>query len=212
MLFEYLHNKNIVISLPTTKSTLIHKICNSWDLKVAAYKFEESPQVDSSINSVENVNLLGEKFVEWFYNMINTSPVIGPEHFWQDASLTLNLISEFQTVTEKVSDNREEIVRLLATTKETHNLFFNPNITQDGLKTSMDPHGLVAVMVCGTLHTNSECVGVFEQLFSLARDPFSENNWKIKNTKLNLRSKSDVTELPKLCDTLQNDCLSITEC
>lgn len=209
VLFDYLHEKDVVIPVPTTKSTLIDKICQLWNLQATPYKFEEIAQNNIQSNPTENINLLGEKFAEWFYNMLNTTPIVGSEHFWHDATLTLNLISETQTVSEKVSDDCEKIASLLSTTKTTHNLFFNPNLTKDGVRTKMNPHGLVLLMVCGTLHTDRECVGVFEQMFSLARDPFSENNWKIKRTELNLRSKSGVNEQPTLCDV---DCLSITEC
>lgn len=218
VLFEYLHKKNVAIPVPTTKSVLIDKICRLWNLQVAPYKFEETPQSNTvnkqkESSAEENIEVLGEKFAEWFYNMINTSPVIGSEHFWRDCTLTLNLLSDVQTVTEKVSDDCEKIAALLSTTKTAHNLFFNPNLTKEGVKTKMNPHGLVVVMVCGTLHTDKECVGVFEQVFGLARDPFSDNNWKIKNTKLNLRSKSGVCALPRLCDAEgATDCLTITEC
>lgn len=217
VLFEYLHKNDVAIPVPTTKSVLIDKICNYWQLKVAPYKFEEAtPSNSTTVNHEkdgENVEALGEKFAEWFYNMINTSPVIGSEHFWNDCSLTLNLLSETQTITEQVSDDCEKIAALLSNTKTTHNLFFNPNLTKEGVRTKMDPHGLVVVMVCGTLHTDRECVGVFEQVFGLARDPFSENNWKIKNTLLNLRSKSGVSEVPKLCADAEStsDCLRITQ-
>lgn len=214
VLFEYLHEKDCVVPVETTKSALISKICNFWNLQTTTCKFEETQQPPAKDNNenAENLNVLGERFAEWFYNMLNTTPVIGSEHFWQDCTLTLNLISEMQTITETVSDDCEKIANVISTTKTTHNLFFNPNLSREGTKTKMDPHGLVIVMVCGTLHTDSKCVGVFEQIFGLARDPFSENNWKIKNTHLNLRSKSDVNELPKLCNTIENECLSITEC
>lgn len=214
ILFEYLHQQNAAIPIPTTKSTLIDKICQLWNLHAQPYKHEEPSNnaCTTSATPEVNVDLLGEKFSEWFYNMVNTSPIIGPEHFWRDAVLTLHLISEAQTVTEVIQDDCEKIALLLSNTKTTHNLFFNPNLTKEGIKSRMSPHGLVIVMVCGTLHTDNQCVGVFEQVFGLARDPFSENNWKIKNTELNLRSKSGVTRLPRLCDSVESNALSITEC
>lgn len=211
ILFEYLHEKDITIPLPTTKSALIDKICNYWNLETK-YKYDQIqntvalPQPEQE--NTASVELMGEKFCEWFYSMLNTSPIVGSEHFWSDAKLKLNLISEKQTITEEVRDDPEKIVLLLSGTKESHNLFFNPNLTKDGMKARMDPHGLVLLMVCGTLHTDSVCVGVFEQTFGLARDPFCENNWKIKCSELNLRSKEGVVEPPKCDDSI----LSIMEC
>lgn len=216
VLFEYLHERDVVIPVPTTKSALIDKICNFWNLKATIYKFEETKENETSNNTEQDaagsIDLLGEKFTEWFYNMVNTSPIIGSEHFWSDAVLTLNLVSESQTVTEEVKGDSEKVAALLSTTKNTYNLFFNPNLTKDGIRSKMDPHGLVVIMVCGTLHTNKECVGVFEQVFGLARDPFSENNWKIKSTQVNLKSKSGVSELPNLSDSVENNVLNVTEC
>jgi Domain of unknown function (DUF4518) len=72
----------------------------------------------------------------------------------------------------------------------------------------MEHHGIVLILCCGTLHTHaSVSVGVFESVFGLMRDPFSENNWKIKNIKMQLRSSSAIGmhKLPQLenCDSLQ---------
>ncbi len=54
----------------------------------------------------------------------------------------------------------------------------------------MDPHGLVVVSVCGTLHTVETCCGTFHQNFGLVRDPFESNNWKVKFTHASLLSKA----------------------
>lgn len=72
----------------------------------------------------------------------------------------------------------------------------------------MEHHGIVLILCCGTLHTHaSVSVGVFESVFGLMRDPFSDNNWKIKNIKMQLQSTSAIgmQKLPQLenCDSLQ---------
>lgn len=72
----------------------------------------------------------------------------------------------------------------------------------------MDHHGIVLMLCCGTLHTHaSVSVGVFESVFGLLRDPFSENNWKIKNIKIQLQSSTTMgmVKLPQLesCTSLQ---------
>lgn len=69
----------------------------------------------------------------------------------------------------------------------------------------MDSHGLVLILCCGTLHTlESVSVGVFESVFGLMRDPFSDNNWKIKNIKMQLQSSSGIQKVPELqqCSSL----------
>lgn len=69
----------------------------------------------------------------------------------------------------------------------------------------MEHHGIVLVLSCGTLHAHaSVSVGVFESVFGLMRDPFSDNNWKIKNIKMQLQS-TGISKLPQLdtCDSLR---------
>jgi Domain of unknown function (DUF4518) len=78
----------------------------------------------------------------------------------------------------------------------------------------MDHHGLVLILCCGTLHTHeSVAVGTFESVFGLMRDPFSDNNWKIKNVKLQLQSSGASLKIPELqsCGSLQQF-LSLPEC
>jgi hypothetical protein len=66
------------------------------------------------------------------------------------------------------------------------------------------------VLACGTLHQQDKCVGVFEQLFGLIRDPLACNNWKIKYTELHLTSKSTVTSSPTLAEgSLLKNILSV---
>lgn len=73
----------------------------------------------------------------------------------------------------------------------------------------MEHHGIVLILCCGTLHTNaSVSVGIFESVFGLMRDPFSENNWKIKSVKMQLQSTSSPIESQKQpqlenCNSLQ---------
>lgn len=74
----------------------------------------------------------------------------------------------------------------------------------------MDPHGLVLILCCGTLHAQhsheSVSEGVFESVFGLLRDPFSDNNWKIKSIKLQMQSSTAAAhKIPELqnCSSLQ---------
>ncbi|KAK4877434.1 hypothetical protein RN001_009940 [Aquatica leii] len=221
LLFTYLHENDIPVSLPASKQELIDLICTHWNLKSDDYKSVlinniQPNEAQSDIvqktdqSSPTDVNALAQKFSEWFYTMMNSNEPIGSEHFWNDSNLKLNLLSAAQNVTEEIQHNPLEIVKTLFKTKMEHSLYFNPNCLKDGVQGRLDPHGLVAVLVCGTLHSNNLCVGVFEQVFMLARDPFSDNNWKIKSSELNLRSKDNVKAPPKLCDSnLTSNLLSL---
>ena len=78
-----------------------------------------------------------------------------------------------------------------------HRLTCNPNLCEEGVRGRLEAHGLVLVLVCGTLHTSSNVCGVFEQVFWLVRDPGAQNNWKIKNTEARLVA-GEVQQQPKL--------------
>ncbi|XP_065161339.1 LOW QUALITY PROTEIN: uncharacterized protein C3orf38 homolog [Atheta coriaria] len=151
------------------------------------------------------LEVMSLKFCEWFYELMNKNEVIGSEHFFPDASLQLKLVSDAISQEEEVKNDGKCIGNLLFKIKSEHGLFFNPNLHTDGTKGKTDPHGLVMIMSCGTLHINNIISGVFEQIFALARDPTSENNWKIKNTTLVLKSKSGVTSMPKLEHNLHSE-------
>ncbi len=46
-----------------------------------------------------------------------------------------------------------------------HRLQYNPNLCEEGVRGRLDPHGLVLVLACGTLHNHQTVCGVFEQVF-----------------------------------------------
>ncbi|KAK5642783.1 hypothetical protein RI129_008950 [Pyrocoelia pectoralis] len=200
LLFSYLHQNQIPVVMPISKEELIGMICSHWNTqKTIQLTTVENPNVQQSTQL--DINMLALQFSEWFYSMINLNVPIALEHFWHDSKLKLILLSQNQHKTEELVYGPSAISRALFKIKIEYNLYFNPNCLKDGVKGHVDPHGLVAVLVCGTLHSNNICVGVFEQVFMLARDPFSENNWKIKSTELNLRSKENVQGPPQLCDS-----------
>ncbi|KAK6179395.1 hypothetical protein SNE40_011767 [Patella caerulea] len=149
--------------------------------------------------------VLAETFVRWFYKMMNsqnpsmneTPEDFGPHHFWNDVRLRLlTVASNSENSAEQFEGCEMVSHRLLAITKE-ELLLFNPNISAEGVRSKKDPHGLLAISVCGTVHRGNDCLGIFEQDFGLIRDPRFENNWKIKVTALNFRC-SNVTTMPKL--------------
>jgi len=79
-------------------------------------------------------------------------------------------------------------------TLEEHQLFLHPNLSTEGVWGRSNANGLLLVLVCGTLHhrTAHQCLGVFENLFLLAQDPFAADNWKIKSLEAILRSRPQV--------------------
>ncbi|XP_069137083.1 uncharacterized protein C3orf38 homolog [Argopecten irradians] len=158
------------------------------------------PQATSQPPSSEQV---GEAFVTWFYKMLNSqNPTLsnvpedfGSHHFWPDVNFKLLCVTP-QPLEEEFTGADLTTQRLLALVKE-EQLLFNPNISNEGMKVKANPHGQLVLIVCGTVHRGQDCLGEFEQLFGLLRDPRFDNNWKVKFTKLRITC-SQVTAMPKL--------------
>lgn len=156
---------------------------------------------------------LGETFVRWFYELINSqNPVhggggdFGPHHFWENC--TLKLVSRTPEVSEETFEGNMLVAQRLSALAREERLLFNPNVSVDGVKVQVDPHGLLVVMACGTIHQHNNCLGVFQQMFGLVRSPLDENKWKVKTSQLQLCS-SQVTAIPKLTDSSTRELLSV---
>ncbi|XP_028398963.1 uncharacterized protein C3orf38 homolog [Dendronephthya gigantea] len=134
-------------------------------------------------------------FSSWFYKLLNslsstpgTIPTDwGPQHFWQDAKLMVQC-NEPSGLQETTVDSANLVSEKFLSMVVVDRLCFNPNLSNDSIKGKRDSHGLVVVMVGGTVHRGKEYLGVFEQSFGLIRDPTEENNWKIKFSKLMLKA------------------------
>lgn len=163
------------------------------------------PNSQSTIVQNENaaegdIEKLAQEFAKWFYRQMNIE-IVESTHFFSDAKLKISVFSNSDCDTSVIENDPQEISHSLHRIKLQYDLYFNPNFTEDGVQGRIDSHGLVIVLVCGTLHTHNSIAGIFEQVFGLARDPFSDNNWKIKHSELILKSKSDILNQPKLCDS-----------
>lgn len=209
ILFAYLHQNDIPISLPAVKNALIERICAFWNITNDDSLHHDYKQIEQPTTSAESntVELLAFKFGEWFYSMMNNHSYVESKHFWPDAKFKLNMVSHKTVTAEYIEDTPERISEMLFKIKTEYNLHFNPNFS-GGINAHIDPHGLVIMLVCGTLHKNSVLVGIFEQTFSLARDPFSENNWKIKKSELNLKDGSSVSGKPEAIEVSEQQYLT----
>lgn len=194
ILFEYLHENSISISLPATKNALVEKICSYWNVHNCGEQLVKHNNLLETSIPLDNdtIGLFTVNFGQWFYSLLNSDSGVEAQHFWPDAKFKLNMISLRSPIAQYIENTPHKIAELLFRVKTEHNLHFNPNLAADSVKYQTDPHGLVIILLCGTLHKNNVLVGIFEQTFALARDPFSENNWKIKNSELNLKDTSAV--------------------
>ena len=145
----------------------------------------------------ETAQEMASKFTAWFYDLLNSYKLSEKEHFWGDSSAKISLQDQNHCRNFAVKENGEEVCRTISNIVSEYGIQFNPNNCVDGVQGHIDPHGLVSVKTCGTLHNATACCGIFNQKFGLIRDPFANNSWKIKFTEAVLVSKT-VSEIPRL--------------
>lgn len=141
---------------------------------------------------------MARQFSEWYFKNWNDSALTSND-FWTDCHIIIRLTDTINTTEEEIHGNEDVNIKLHEL-RSKYNLFFNPNNTHEGIQGRFDPHGLVFVLTCGTLHTPELCVGIFETVFELARDPFAENNWKVKRKKMLIWNKQVIEDQPRLTD------------
>ena len=159
----------------------------------------ENPQTNDQASAI--------KFVSWFFDMLNSlNPLFhlkpqnfGPQHFWDNAQLHISMMLAASSYTEDFSGSVSVCERLAAFTGK-DGLLFNPNLNNEGVMVKTDPHGLKLIMVCGSVHKNNSCVGVFQQSFGLVWDPRYRDVMKIKISFLKLQ-EGFVQNIPSLKDS-----------
>jgi hypothetical protein len=137
------------------------------------------------------------QFAAWFYDRLNKLDNFAAHHFWGECNLRILIESSLlPTDLPKVRQslyNGAKSFELLRDFKTEYNLFFNPNLFPSiGVRGKMNPHGLVQVIVGGTLHRENgsgDIIAVFDQDFGIIRDPGEENNFKVKYSILNVRER-----------------------
>jgi len=164
------------------------------------------PQPHSSVSTssitVTQCQELAISFTKWYFHLLNTvvdsdTDDWNPTHFWPDASAKITLSSQTENECIEVVHDAAQVSAMLPQVFRKYKLKCNPNMCEEGVKGKLSPHGLVLILVCGTLHCQENVCGVFEQVFSLIRDPGAENNWKIKQTEARLIG-GQVSEVPSV--------------
>ncbi|XP_044222778.1 uncharacterized protein C3orf38 homolog [Thunnus albacares] len=211
LIFKYLAKEGVVMPPSSEKHQLVKRTLELWSSgKVVVdkslpgetddnrkRKSTETASVSTDMKTEASFDplVLGQQFCQWFFQLLNSqNPSLGqqpqdwgPKHFWPDVKLHL--------LSRAGSEQSEEFLgaelvslRLLALTKE-ERLLLSPNLEPRGLKALASPHGLVLVAVAGTIHRDTACLGIFEQIFGLIRSPLEKNSWKIKFVNLKIRGQ-----------------------
>lgn len=209
MLLKYLTDNNVPVTTNFTKNTLVDQIIEYWrntenGTSVSASQCRPE-NLSTESNKTENfpINVMSRNFSAWFYKNLNEN-TIQIHDFWNDCTCSIKMVDNCGEIKEDATITSRLVLNLLYTIKQQFNFYFNPNVCHEGVQGRIELHGLVLILCCGTLHTHENAVGFFESVFGLMRDPFSDNNWKIKNIKLQLKS-TNANRQPSLSssETLQ---------
>lgn len=210
VLFKYLHAHRVPVYENFTKLLLIERMIEYWQTRSkdggVSSGAKESEATVMKVNSEHfPINLMSRQFCSWFFDNFNTD-ALKQNDFWVDCFVSIRIVAAGQeeVVNDSETNGNEACLEILSHLKRQLSILFNPNLCHEGVQGRIDPHGLVVLMCCGTVHSQTQCVGLFESAFGLMRDPYNENNWRIRHLKLQI--KSSPTEMtPKLrdCDTLQ---------
>jgi len=171
----------------------------------SSHQVISAPSLSPSISQAQ-CQEMANNFVRWYFQLLNASVDTdetdwGPSHFWPDSSATIELLGGGGLIeSHEARHSANESCSILREVFRKHRLRCNPNLCEEGVRGRLDPHGLVLVLACGTLHNQATVCGVFEQVFGLVRDPTSENNWKIKYTELRLLG-GPVMQQPSLANS-----------
>ncbi|KAG7467135.1 hypothetical protein MATL_G00150220 [Megalops atlanticus] len=199
IIFKYLADEGEIMPPTAEKNQLVKRALQFWSSAktVPAQTNDKKEDISSAGEGISDYQALGQQFCQWFFQLLNTqNPTLGqpaldwgPQHFWEDARLTLCSCTEQQQQKEDFQGAQVVSLRLLALVRD-ERIFFCPNLEPHGLKCITSPHGLVVVAVAGTIHRERACLGIFEQVFGLIRSPLDSHSWKIKFAHLKIRGQN----------------------
>ena len=151
----------------------------------------EAPDVAASSKSQEHQSAVS--FTRWFFSLLNShNPNMGlskndfgPQHFWRNAQMRLEMITQGKHVSETF-EGAEAVAGKLLSFPVSDRLLFSPSDSVDGLKITTDAFGRKVILVCGLVHKDGICVGYFCQTFGLIGDPAMNNTYKVRVTMLKM--------------------------
>ncbi|XP_060910150.1 uncharacterized protein C3orf38 homolog [Labrus mixtus] len=216
LIFKYLTKEGVVMPPNSEKHQLVKRTLQLW-LPGKAIKVKDdencpgetdetkqrptdTPTRSTNMNDEDGCDLLvlGQQFCQWFFQLLNSQNLSlgqqpqdwGPQHFWPDVKLRLLARAGSEQMEEFLGAELVSL-RLQALTRD-ERLILMPNLEPRGLRVLASPHGLVLVAVAGTIHRDSACLGIFEQIFGLIRSPLENKCWKIKFVNLKIRGQDAV--------------------
>ncbi|EGD81971.1 hypothetical protein PTSG_02655 [Salpingoeca rosetta] len=134
------------------------------------------PSQDTEVVAYEqDPNNLALMFCEVFFGMFDP-PSFTTDLFFDDCELNLHVAPAGQIEQHQGSAS---VVHRLTKLPQQDNVLFRPG--DGGIRGMLEPHGLLAVEVHGTVHSPGAVIGHFRQACLLAQDPFLQDTWRVRN-------------------------------
>lgn len=165
---------------------------------------QSAVQNQLDVSSID-IQALGYEFTKWFNDRFNQCSYSNSYQF-DSVMFFHNASAEFKLIRSNNGEERtENLVQVESNTQigdsivelqKTYNLYLNTNY--ESLKVSKNSYGNIIIGICGSLHSNSQLVGIYEQLFQLFNDPMCPSDkpvWKIQKMLLNLKFVSNYREI-----------------
>lgn len=211
VLFRYLHARRVPVNVELSKAVLVEKTDRYWAESFSDARHtpadgrprEATPDADTSpsVSATaivdperddwpENfpIHRMSRQFTGWFFGQFNSGQ-LAADDFWCDAHCTVEMTDATAVDRLEQADGADACAAGLLALRERFAFHFNANECHAGCQGRVDAHGLVLVLSCGTLHVEQRgFVGCWECAFGLVRDPFADNNWKVKHMRMRLRS------------------------
>ncbi|XP_064474393.1 uncharacterized protein C3orf38 homolog [Ornithodoros turicata] len=188
LLFRYLLSEQVPIDPSLPKPDLIQACLKHWqsDGNVDVIEIDEeisvAPSKDSSAvtPSDEAEEQMAFQFTQWFFSLLNGhAEKLGSHHFFGSCQMKIECLESSQGPPQLVDIRGGlRVSSVLWELAGGSRRLFHPN--SGSLQCYFENHGLAKIIVSGVIHESGNCVGLFDFMFGLAKDPSADDNWKIQ--------------------------------
>lgn len=208
IIFRYLLSEEVFVDPSLPKADLIRACLEHWESECDTDEKDETVRVpeaaeDATSNGTEKS--MGVKFTEWFFSQLNgQTERLGPQHFFGTCQMMMECLESSQGPPQVVElQGPLRVSCFLWEMAGGSRRLFHPN--GETVRCYFEAHGLAKIKASGVIHEMGNCVGLFDLLFGLIKDPSVQDNWKIQYVHAELRvSVPLVTTCIRILQAVEN--------
>lgn len=218
LLLDYVNEKKLPGA--STKADLIERIVQHWKETYSDTKEVDNGSAKSPSNVVYNIvninativqkesrppplQIMSEQFTSWLFERINNQSLTEVD-LSRDVTSAIRLIDAMGNTQDMQAEGATSVLPSLLHLYQEFKFQLAPNVSPMGVRGKMNSYGMVMIASCGTVYRDGVFVGIFEAGFGLLPDPQSPDCWKLKHSKLQIKSVAGEAQCPQLeaCETL----------